>query len=249
MGKGNTNYGRTVGGSESAPWGPQQPYIQSGFDAAKTQLNSGSTVAPLSPQTQTGLGMVEGAAQSSQLPQQAAGQLSNTMGGDYLQPWQTTPNMSYLNPYMDALQKSISHDVTPAIQGDYMLSGRSGSSPGAKSNIMEGVADAMAPYVFGSAENQMGRQFDSYQSERDRQMQAANMAPSTQAGLYGPGQAMMGVGSIYDQYAQAQLDNPAQKLANYMNVVGNPFGSQTTTDMTAPTSQDKPLGVGNVMTK
>lgn len=282
IGKGNTNYGRTVGGTTSAPWEPQQPFIQQGLQEAQNQLNGPSTVAGFSPQTKAGLNMIEQTAGSSQLPQQAANQLSSTLGGSYLsgpQSWMGTTQpaaaatptagaggaagrqaaragnpsgaagMEYLNPYIKALSDSAAHSVMPNVQGGFMSAGRSGSSPLAQGAISEGMTAAMAPYLFGSAENQMGRTFDSYQSERDRQMQAVGLAPGTAEAQYGPANAMLSAGSMYDQLAQAKLNNPAEKLAQYMNIAGLPFGSQTTTDMTAPVSQDKPLGVGNILTK
>lgn len=155
----------------------------------------------------------------------------------------------FQNQYIDQLASSIGNKVVPGVMSNFAGMGRTGSSPLAQTAVASGIADSLAPYMFGSAENQMGRMFSGYQNERDRQMQALGLSPSIAASQYGPANAMLGAGAAYDQLAQAQLSEPSQKLSNYMNIVGLPFGNQTTSDFTAPTSQDKPLGVGNVLTK
>jgi hypothetical protein len=158
----------------------------------------------------------------------------------------TTPGASpgggmFQNQYIDQLANSIGNTVVPGVMSNFAGMGRSGSSPLAQTAVASGIADSLAPYMFGSAENQMGRLFSGYQNERDRQMQALGMAPGTAAAQYGPAQAMLGAGSMYDQLAQAQLNNPAEKLGNYMNIVGQPFGSQTSSTGTAPISHESGL--------
>ena len=247
----------------SAPWSPQQPFIMEGLNQAKANLGR-PTVAPLSPQTTEGIGMIEGAARSAQIPGQAAGQIASTLGGEYLsgpQSWMNTiqapgsgtaqprtagggnvSGMGYLNPYIKALQGSAMHTVNPAVNGAFMSAGRSGSSPLAHGAKAEGVAAVMAPYLFGSAESQMDRLYGGYQSERDRQMQATGLAPGTEQLQYAPGQAMLGAGSIYDQQNQALADEPWKNLSNYMNVVGQPFGQQTTGSFAQSGKSFDPMG-------
>lgn len=250
----------------NAPWAPQQPYITQGLQQAQANLGK-STVAPLSPQTKAGLGMIEQTAGSSQIPQQAAQQLSSTLGGNYLsgpQSWMNTiqppgasaptarqtaatsrvaaragnpsgvAGMEYLNPYIKALSASAAHNVMPNVQGGFMSAGRSGASPLANGAIAEGMTAAMAPYLFGSAESQMGRLFSGYQDERNRQMQATSQAPGINQLQYAPGEAMLGAGSVYDQYNQQKADEPWNNLGNFMQIAGQPYGSQTSGVSTAP---------------
>jgi hypothetical protein len=233
MGKGSTSYGTTTGTGSSAPWTPQQPLIQQGFTEAQNQLTGPPTVAPLSPQTEQGLSMTQQTAQSSQLPQQAAGALGNTLSGNYLDPAGWLGGVGK-NDYIDQLSSSIGNQVVPQVMSNFALAGRAGDSPLAQAAVGQGIATGLAPYMFGSAENQMGRLFDSYQSERDRMMSAASLAPGVEQSRYGPANAMLGAGSIYDQHNQALADNPAQKLNQFMSIVGAPFGSQTSSFMEAP---------------
>jgi hypothetical protein len=246
----------------SAPWSPQQPFIMAGLNQAKANLGR-PTVAPLSSQTTQGLGMIENAAQNSTIPQAAQSQLEGTLGGNYLsgdQSWMNsiTPpapstgsknsnlsgatGMEYLNPYIGALQKSAMHTVYPMVNSEFGTAGRTGSSPLAQGAKAEGVASVMAPYLFGSAENQMGRLYSGYQSERDRQLGAVGMAPGTEQLQYAPGEAMLGAGSVYDQQNQALADEPWKNLSNYMNVVGQPFGQQTTGSFAQSGKSFDPMG-------
>ena len=153
----------------------------------------------------------------------AAGGTSGATGGG-----------NFTNAYIDELAQSIGNKVIPGVMGQFGMAGRSGASPLAEGAVATGIADSLAPYMFGSAENQMGRMFSGYQNAADRQMQALSLAPGTAAAQYGPANAMLGAGSLYDQLAQAQLNNPAEKLGNFMNIVGQPFGSQTSSTGTAP---------------
>lgn len=145
---------------------------------------------------------------------------------------------NFQNAYIDQLAQSIGNKVIPGVMGQFGMAGRSGSSPLAEGAVATGIADSLAPYMFGSAENQMGRMFSGYQNERDRQMQALGLSPGIAQAEYGPASAMLGAGSMYDQLAQAQLNNPAEKLGNFMNIVGQPFGSQTSSTGTAPIAHE-----------
>lgn len=236
MGKGSTSYATTTGTGSSAPWQPQQPLIQAGFNEAQNQLNGPSTVAPLSPTTQAGLDMTQNIANSSTLPNNAAQFANQTLAGDFLgnsNAWMG-PNGTNQNAYIDDLATSIGNKVVPGVMSQFALGGRAGDSPLAQGAVAEGISTALAPYMFGSAENQMGRMFTGYQNERDRQQQALGMSPAIGQAQYTPANALLGAGSIYDQYNQRVADNPADKLNQYMSVVGQPFGQQTSSFLEAP---------------
>lgn len=138
------------------------------------------------------------------------------------------------NAYIDELANSIGNKVVPGVMSNFALSGRSGASPLAMSAVGSGIASELAPYMFGSAENAMNRAFQGDQNQLNRQMQGLALSPGIAAAQYGPANAMLGVGGMIDSKTQQYLDNPAQMLANYMNIVGQPFGSQTSQTGTMP---------------
>src|SRR3990167_4172246 len=77
--------------TSQGPWLQQQPYLVRGFTEAQKNFESskpsyypGSTVVPFSGESQQGMGLMKGLAESSKLPGQAADQIGSTVGGDYL---------------------------------------------------------------------------------------------------------------------------------------------------------------------
>lgn len=201
MGKGSTSYGTTTSTGESAPWQPQQQPIQQGIDRASSTFAQAPAVDPLISQ---GIGGIEQTANSSTLPNTAATFLNNTL---------TNPQP---NAYIDQLASSIGNQVVPGVMSQYALSGRAGDSPLAQGAVAQGIATGLAPYMFGSAENQQNRMMD-----------ALSMSPTIEAARYGPSQALIGAG-------QTRQEAPYSNISNYMGVVGAPYGSQTSSFMEAP---------------
>ena len=221
--------------TSQGPWLQQQPYLVRGFTEAQKNFESSkpsyypdSTVVPFSEQTKSGMGLMQGLAESSQLPGQAASQIGSTVGGDYLdspENWAArtrNPASDYMNPnadayagvttnrnadvgsdlatnrnmgasnpyagginpfggvkgdvgynpymaqggnqYIDAVTNSISRSVVPQVTSRFAGAGRTGESPIAQQAIAKGIADALAPYQFGSAEAEMGRRFSGGES-------------------------------------------------------------------------------------
>ena len=211
MGKGSTNYGITEGNSQAGPWQPQQAPIQQGINRASTVFGSSPTVDPLITQ---GIGGIEQAANSSTLPGTAASFLTNTL---------TNPNP---NAYIDDLSMAIGNKVVPDVMSKFALSGRSGDSPLAQGAVAEGIATSLAPYMFGSAENQQNRQMD-----------ALALSPTIEAARYGPSQALVGAG-------QMRQEAPYSNIGNFMNIVGQPYGSSSSYWGQAPIDQAYGLANG-----
>lgn len=196
----------TIQQGNSAPWSAQQGYLTSGFQEAQNQFNSNkpsyypnSTVVPYSAPTLQGMQQTQDVANSSTLPGQAAGALSDTLSGGHQQdpaswaaqfsnpnagamnpnagminpnagvmaPTATNSNAGTMNPYLgqnpnayiDQLTQSIGRSVIPGVQSQFGMAGRSGDSPMAQQAMAKGIADAMAPYQFNSAENAQQRMF------------------------------------------------------------------------------------------
>jgi len=248
---------------ETAPWVSQQPYLLKGWDEAAKQLDQGSAqpfpispVTPYSDQSLQGLGMMEGIASQSRLPEQAARQAGDTASGAYqMSPdqWSARTANPYMsqspNGYIDNVANAVRRQVTPGVQSAYGAAGRGGESPLAQTAIAKGVSDSLAPLMFGSAEAEMGRRFQGgeaaatrgaglYEGERGRQMQATSMSPSIEQGRYAPAEAMLKAGALdeakQNEYMQAAMGRwqqdqaaPAKALNDYTNIIqGTNFGSQ-----------------------
>lgn len=210
---GTTAYGQSKGISETAPWGPQAGRIQNGFRGADDAYAAQPGIARM----QTGADMMANTAQSSTLPQTSADFLTKTL---------TDPNP---NAYIDELSTSIGNKVVPGVMSQFALSGRAGDSPLAQGAVAEGISTALAPYMFGSAENQMNRQMD-----------ALALSPSIEAARYGPANAMYGAG-------QAEQNAGWSNTERYMNTVGQPYGSVTRSNSSFPiehTSTADKIGTG-----
>lgn len=168
-----------------------------------TQQSASGPWAPQAPFIQQGLSaasdLFSSAPSSTGLTGQASGYLSNQISG------------GNQNAYIDDLYKAMSNKIKPMVMGEFATAGRTGNSPVAKGTVAEGIANAVAPYMFGSAE-----------SAQDRQMQAATMAPGLESFI---------------------TNQPWQQLGNYMNIVGQPYGSQTSSAGQSPISHTGPMGL------
>lgn len=258
--KGSTSYGNTSGTSTSTPWAPQQDYLLEGFQRAGTNLRNppqyypDSTVAPFSDATKVGLNwMTDSAKVGPNIIGSANDALVNTLQGYYQktpQQWAgqfTNPNVGATNPnmgqnpngYIDELTSSISRQVMPEVSGSYAMAGRTGSSPVAQQAMAKGIADALAPYQFGSAEAAQQRQFtggenaanrqfnagesaasrslSAYGAEQDRMMGAISQAPATYDARFAPAEKMLAAGSMQDALSQAYLNDAVAKWDHEQN--------------------------------
>lgn len=210
---GTTAYGQSKSIGETSPWSPQSEPIQFGLGQARNTYDD----RPGTEKMYEGSNTMMDAARSATLPQTSADFLTNTL---------TNPNQ---NAYIDQLATSIGNKVVPGVMSQFGFAGRTGDSPLAQGAVAEGISTALAPYMFGSAENQMNRQMD-----------ALALSPSIEAARYGPSGAMINAG-------QAEQDAKWSNLNNYMNVVGQPYGQVTRTGSTFPiehTSTADKIGTG-----
>ena len=234
--------------NQTQPWGGQSPYLMYGFDQAKNnylnpaQYYPGQTYVPFSPQTETGLGMMQNRAlQGSPVNQAASGMLTNTLNGGFLNN----------NPYLDAMYNQAAGSMTrnfrdavqPGIDSQMVGAGRFGS--GAWSNLRDSANQQLATGLGGMAANLYG---NAYGQERQNQMQALQMAPSIANQEYYDAGQMLNAGNMVQQQAgnvlQSDLDRwnynanlPQQNLQSYMgNVTGN-YGQSSQGSQTSPLYQ------------
>lgn len=195
---------------DQSPWSPQQPFLMQGFEEARRLYGSpepqyypGQTVADTSQFT------TQGQNAGMRAAEQNANLNARTAGGYYVNAG---------NPYFQGMMTNLGNAMRPQIDSAFAGAGRGGSGAHAQA-----FASALA--------DQGGRlAYQNYGDERARQIAASQD--------YSPQQFMMGVGQQQEakqgQYlgdAAARWDfaqnQPAQKLAQYMGLVGNrSYGGQ-----------------------
>lgn len=194
--------------SEPPAW--QKPYIETGLAEAQKLYNQAgpqyyptSTVAPFAAEQEQSF------AGGMQHAQNAANFNRDILSGQYLNS----------DPYSDAVFQNIQSRVMPAVNSQFMGSGRTGSGLHADT-AARGLTEAYAPYAS-----------QQYQQGLDRMVSAGNN--------FAPYQAMEGVGQQRQELAQQELqdrinrynfsqDQPSNKLREYMGFVGGSFGNNST---------------------
>lgn len=226
--------------TSSEPWGPQQDHLKNIFSGAQQAYESdapqyfqGSTVVGFSPQTEGALQSMEArAVAGSPLQQQAMRQAQNTVEGQYLN---ANPFLSgAITLATDPIVEQWNNQIAPGIDSSFAGSGRMGSGLYAQQR--------------NQAENTLGRSltdmsskmaYANYNSERDRQQQMAQAAPSMAQSDYADMQRLMAVGGAREGQEQTQLQDqinrfnfeqnrPWEQLAKYSGMVGGGYGSTST---------------------
>lgn len=208
----------------SAPWAGVQPYLIDLMNQARLNYQSGvgqnyfpaSTVVPFSNQTNAALGMIESRAmQGSPVTRAAQTQITDTLGGKYLDPMQ---NPAY---------RFMADDVTNKVNSAFGLAGRTGSGAHAGTlarGIMQGGAGL-------------------YDAERGRQMQSLGLSSSVGQMDLTDAELMAKSGAAREAQAGQQIQDlagrfnfsqtaPNDALQRYMQIVqgiGNQGGTQTST--------------------
>jgi hypothetical protein len=178
-----------------------QPYavslLQQGSKMASQpyQPYPGMTLAPLSPEHQAALyAGGQRATQGSPVQGAANWQLQNTLYGG-----------GFDNPWLDSAVRQAQQQVMPEIGYMARESGSFGNS---------GINEAAAR-TYGDIATQMN--YQNYSAERDRQMQAAQMAPQAAQADIQDIQFLMGLGDVKRQYQQELVDNAVGQWDAAMN--------------------------------
>lgn len=242
--------------STTAPWGPQQPYLQKGFAEADKlykqggpKVYSGSTVSPFSANTQAGLNSIAATAQAgTPVAGSAQTQVNDTLQGDYLNS----------NPYLDAMYNQAASSVTrnyseavaPQLQANFGLAGRGGSN--SYFNAMDASQQQLGQQLGGLASNIYGQ---NYANERQNQMNAAQMAPQTAQLNYYDASQLLNAGGMQDTYNQnvlndkvnrfnQQQNRPWDALGRYNQMINGSYGSMNTQPVYGnSTAQNLGLGI------
>ena len=239
------------------PWGPSEPYLTNIMQEAANlyasgsgmQYYPGSTVVPMSGQTQAsltgqenlGYGMMGG----SPLYNQSADIMGGYAGG--LAP-STYAGGQALSDYRNVLADQVMDDV----QGQFAGMGRTGGSPMAQAAATEAFSSAYVPTALQYREAELGRQQQANQIAQQQQLMAAQAMPGLQNML--DQRAMMGTNMLGQvgqqregyagQYLQEDLQryqfeqmSPYQRLQQYAGTVVPIAGQFPMTTMTQPQPQ------------
>lgn len=244
--------------STQAPWGPLQPYLQSGFQRAENlyqtggpQYFPGSTVAQFGDTTNQALGAYKNIATAGNpITQPTQNMLAGTLNGDYLHPESNPYLQGMFDDAASAVTRQYREAVAPSIQAQFAASGRTGS--GLYANAMDSSRDTLSRNLGGMASNIFG---GNYQNERNRQLQAASLAPQTAQMSYLDANQLLNVGELEDTKSQQNItddfnrymfdqERPFDNLARYQGFLGGNYGSQNSQEQYTPSGWQTGLGIG-----
>lgn len=240
-GSDNTQIAKT----DSAPWSGQQPYLSSLWASAGQNYNTpkqfypNATYVPASNQTEQGLGQIESLAnQGGQLTPAATNTALRTINGEFL---------GRQNPEFAGMVQNAFNTARPTIDGAYASAGRG----------ISGARDAALADAWSNSVTNLAGQ--NYAQERQLQQQMVGQAPQLDAARFQDAQALMGVGSTREGYANQALQDQVNRwnfsqnerdnaLAKYAAMVqGGSFGGSQT--QTIPTTSNPWLtGLGSAST-
>jgi len=232
--------GTVVTQNVQEPWSEQQPHLKNIFGEAQSLYESpapeyypDSTVAPLSPTTQTALNLQEARALTgSDLIPNAQQLVNQTLTGGFLG----------ANPYLQDMIDAASEGVTrnyervtrPGIDSAFERAGRYGSDAyrSMHDDATYNLANTLANLSSNIAYTDYGR-------ERGMMHDAIGMADPIAQADYSDIAQLARAGSLIDQQRQAELsadidrfnfaqEKPFNKLANYLGMVGGGYGSTGT---------------------
>jgi hypothetical protein len=224
---------KTTSNQVSEPWSEQIPFLKYGMNEAARLYQQqgpnyypGSTVAPFSAEQNQAFGMgTQRALGGNQSMKMAEGFGRDVMGGKYLN-----------NPYQDQVFDNIKSQVMPAVNSNFMGSGRYGS--GLHGDTMtRALTESYAPFAS-----------QNWQQGLDRMGQAASMAPMFAANDYTDLAALESIGAQKQQLGQSELNDatarwdfyqrqPYDKLGTYLNNIGGNYGGTVFGTTKTPSNQ------------
>ena len=154
---GGSSGGGQVQNTTVNPYAPAQPALNQIIGEAGNLYNQGVAASGyVAPTTQT----TQGIAQQELMANAANTQLSNTLAGNYL------------NPFLSPMLQGSANQIATAVNSEFSGAGRTPGSAMNQQQILSGITQEALPYAF-----------DQYDRERQRQLGIASAAPSlTQVG-------------------------------------------------------------------
>lgn len=243
MSKDSQPSGTTTTTATSAPWGPQQPFLERGLQRAEDLYNRGpmkypdQTLAAIDPRQTQAIELQAGRALSGSPVTSAANtNAAATLNGSFLDPSS--------NPYLSATYDQAAGKVRAGLDAQFSGAGRYGS--GAHQAASGDALANLATQLYGG----------NYNAERTNQLRALALAPQTAQQDYtdigqlaAAGDAAQGQQQniINDQVNRFNFNQQApynQFAAYQQGVQGNYGGSQTTSQPYFNNSTANFLGAG-----
>lgn len=220
------------------PW--QSKWLSPAFDRAKTLSETPREYFPnqtyASPTEATLLGLQrqqDRATNGSELFNTARDQNLATIRGDFLN----------ANPYLDSAidnanrgtVRAFNNSVIPQLQSQFALSGRYGS--GSQQNQQQSASQDLLNQLGSNASN---ISYANYGDERSRMASAIANAPAYAQADYNDIASLLDVGQQREAITQQGIDEamnrfnfaqdePRNRLAEYLGLIGGNFGGTTTT--------------------
>lgn len=234
--------GQQVVQQKSDPWDEQKPYLQAGMAWAQNlagtpkQYYPGSTVVPLSGQSQDALAAIESRARAgSPLLDAGRSTMLDTANGKYLDPstnpWLKATYDAAAKPMVDQYRTATS----PGIDAGATRAGRYGSA--AWGNQQQIADEALGRSLGDLSTSIYG---GNYNTERNRQMDAVSASPQFSQADYQDATALANVGAQREAQAGRELsdqvnrwnfaqDEPWARIGDYMSLVNGNYGRTQTT--------------------
>ena len=210
--------GSSGGGSQARvdPYAPAQPALNQIISEAGNLYNQGVGASGyVAPTTQT----TQGLAQQELMANASQQQLADTLSG------------KYLNPFLSPMLQGSANQIATAVNSEFSGMGRTPGSPMSQQQILSGITQEALPYAF-----------DSYNTERQRQLGIASASPTlTQVGAQleniqrqlnlAPFQSLQQYSSLVNPIATGF---PVQQTVNNPNRVTQGLGGALIGNMIAP---------------
>lgn len=212
--------------------------IRADYDAGPNPLYPYSTIKGFDPlQMEAAQGTVDLARAGSPLVKSAQTLIQDTLDGKFVGG----------NPYLDDLLATYGTKAASASNAIFNKSGRLGSGANA-TNAAKAVSDATLPYLF-----------DQYNTERNNQYQAAQLAPGmanldfenlNRIAAVGDARQTMDQAKLDEEVARWQYENGGgddMNLDQYLQRIYGSPGFQYGTETNTTTSKQKGGGLGSVL--
>lgn len=203
--------GSSGGGSQAQvnPYAPAQPALNQIISEAGNLYNQGvSASGYVAPTTQT----TQGLAQQELMANASQQQLADTLSG------------KYLNPFLSPMLQGSANQIATAVNSEFSGMGRTPGSPMSQQQILSGITQEALPYAF-----------DSYNTERQRQLGIASASPT-----------LTQVGAQLENIQRQQNVAPFQSLQQYSSLV-NPIATGFPVQQTVNNPNRVTQGLGGAL--
>jgi len=203
--------GSSGGGSQAQvnPYAPAQPALNQIISEAGNLYNQGvSASGYVAPTTQT----TQGLAQQELMANASQQQLADTLSG------------KYLNPFLSPMLQGSANQIATAVNSEFSGMGRTPGSPMSQQQILSGITQEALPYAF-----------DSYNTERQRQLGIASASPT-----------LTQVGAQLENIQRQQNLAPFQSLQQYSSLV-NPIATGFPVQQTVNNPNRVTQGLGGAL--